>query len=134
ETRNFFWYGVPFVEVVINSLYPMNFFLDTGANKSSLTPTGRGKIDSHSPKLKSSLGCTIGAGGGKFRKIQKLERATITIDKFNISPLTLSIHEDYNEYIIQKDGTLGGDILKNFIVTLDPVRGRFILKYLSNDH
>jgi len=134
ETRNFFWYGVPFVEIVINSLYPMNFFLDTGANKSSLTPTSIGKINSHSPKLKSSLGCTIGAGGGKFRKIQKLERATITIDKFNISSLTLSIHEDYNEYIIQKDGTLGGDILKNFIVTLDPVRGRFILKYLSNDH
>ncbi len=134
ESRNFFWYEIPFVEVAINSLSPMNFFLDTGANMSSLTPIGMRKMDSRFPKMKSSLGCTIGAGGAKFGKIQKLEKATITIDKFNISPLTLSIHEDYNKHIIQKDGTLGGDILRNFIVTLDPIQGRFILEHISNDH
>lgn len=126
KRKNLFNYGVPLVRVLVDDSYPLNFFLDTGARRSSLTPAGLEKLGS-SLRVQTALDYYGGAGGGKLERIRQLEGAILSVDRYRIRNLTLPVFPFHGEFLLSPDGTLGANVLKEFIVTIDPFGGRLVL-------
>jgi hypothetical protein len=122
-SRNLFFMGQPYIAAAIDSSGPLHFILDTGAMVSMITPDGFAKLVTQ-PRLVSAPGCIGGAGGSDAGRVKTIRDATLTVAGKTIYPAALAIHKLPTEgMLVMPDGLCGEDILKHFVVTIDPQNG-----------
>lgn len=119
---NFHYAGVPFLSLSDTSGTPFYFFLDTGANRSSLYQPALSKVDTLQASRETSL---VGGAGGT----QKIEHVQLTnqsflLDRHRINFDNISVHGDGEHYFFHYDGVIGSDIAKFGVFVLDFQNGR----------
>jgi hypothetical protein len=127
RSAHLFFAGQPFITVAVDSTYPLNFILDTGASVSMITPAGLEKLPGH-PAPAQGLGCIGGAGGGDAGRVRMLRGARLAVAGQELSPQALTVHEFPGEGLaFTPQGILGADVLLNFKVVIDPWNGMLTL-------
>ena len=115
--------SVPCVRVRVDSSGPLNFVLDSGAQVSILDEAGLGRL-LPVPKPTNYPGCIAGAGGGGLRNMRLIRATRIVIGGQSLTPVALTVYSlPFQDLPIVPDGLLGGDVLHNFIVTIDAENG-----------
>ena len=123
EKRNLFWLDVPVVKLTSADGIPLNFLLDLGANKTSITENIFKKIRFKNVRTKKA---TI-AGAGGFERIEKkvVSDFTLFLDDYELNFEEIGTRcRDQIEFI-KVDGTLGSDIIKKGLIRIDYLNGRF---------
>ncbi|MCF7922156.1 MAG: retroviral-like aspartic protease family protein [Candidatus Marinimicrobia bacterium] len=130
--RNFHYLTQPFVTVQDTMGVPLEFFLDTGANKTSLYAPALAYFDTtHAQRSTAFVG---GAGGSQKVKQLQLAKQSLVFGKTRIdfpeiqgaSPLG-----DSEDDFMLFDGIIGSDIASNAILTLDFQNGWCELKRVA---
>ena len=120
KTRNFHFLTQPFVSVSDTTGVPLKFFLDTGANVSSLYEPAYTYFDTS--KAETSKAAVGGAGGFQTVEQFKFENQSLILGTSRIDFSTItgkSPMGDTEEGFILYDGILGSDIAKDARLTLD---------------
>ena len=127
--RNFHFLTQPFVTLSDTNGTPLRFFLDTGANKTSLYAPAFAIFDTSSARKSRAM---VGGAGG-MQKITQLELKdqSLILGDTRIDFALIdgkSALGDAEKGFIYYDGILGSDIAKDGILTLDFQNGWCELK------
>ncbi len=131
--RNMHFLTQPFVMVSDTNGVPFKFFLDTGANKTSLYDPSFAFFDTSSAEISNAM--VGGAGGFQSVTLLILKDQSFVIGKTRIDFASIegtSALGDDEEGFISYDGILGSDISKNAILTLDFQNGWCQLEACEN--
>jgi len=133
-TKNFFYFTQPFVAIHDTLGNPMNFFLDTGSNKTGLYDPAFAYFDTTSAKVSSAV---VGGAGGT----QKVRQFTLTNQSLIQGSNRIFFPElhggsqrgNTDEDFPLFDGILGSDVSAGGITTLDFQNGYFELKRIESN-
>lgn len=127
--RNFFWLDNPVVSLHSDKGIPLLFRLDTGANVSGVSENIFSKINAQNLESESK---TIGSAGG-FESVEKkvIPDLTIVLGNNALNYKNITSHKTKNNSFLNTDGVLGSDILKDAVITIDYLNGRFDYKYVK---
>ena len=128
-TRNFHFLTQPFVSVSDTNGVPLKFFLDTGANVTSLYEPSYAWFDTS--RAETSKAAVGGAGGFQTVTQFQFENQSIILGTTRINYATISGKSpmgDTEEGFILYDGILGSDIAKDALLTLDFQNGHCELR------
>lgn len=120
EQKNFHYLTQPFVTVSDTSGNPLQFFMDTGADVTSLYDPAYTFFDTSSAEISNAK--VGGAGGFQTVKQLKLKDQSLVLGKTRIDFATIegkSPMGDTEEGFISYDGILGSDIAQDRILILD---------------
>ena len=129
EQKNFHYLTQPFVTVSDTSGNSLQFFMDTGANVTSLYDPAYTVFDTSSAEISNAM--VGGAGGFQTVKQLKLKDQSLVLGKTRIDFATIegkSPMGDTEEGFISYDGILGSDIAQDRILILDFQNGWCELK------
>jgi predicted aspartyl protease len=123
-TRNFHYLTMPFVSVLDTNGVPLPFFLDTGANETTLYPSSYAYFDTSSATLTNTK---VGGAGG-FQTVTKLtmENQSLVLGGTRIDFEKIdggSFLGNPDDGFVRFDGMLGSDIAKNGKLILDYQNG-----------
>lgn len=119
-SKNFHFLTQPFVTVSDTNGLPLQFFLDTGANKTAFYAPAFSYFDTSNAKTSKAI--VGGAGGGQMVKQLEFSDQSLILGKTRIDFPTIhgaSAMGDTEEGFIQYDGILGSDIYARGILILD---------------
>jgi predicted aspartyl protease len=124
--RNFHFATQPIVSLTDTLGKPLYFFLDTGANTTSLYDPILMKIDTSEAKSGNAL--VGGAGGTQRFKTTEIPELSVIFGQNRINFKKISARGDGETGFFYLDGMLGSDIAKNGTLILDFQNGRCDLK------
>ena len=129
EERNFHFFTQPFVTVSDTTGIPLQVFMDTGANTTSLYEPSYAIFDTSSAEITRAK---VGGAGG-FQDVTKLllrnQSLILGTTRLDFAELNgKSPKGDAKEGFILYDGILGSDIAQNSVLVLDFQNGRCELK------
>ena len=123
--KNFYWLGAPVVIVQNLQGQSFNFFLDTGANKTSLSSNYINKMKLIPFDTKTLF---IGGAGGTetHKKIGIFQNIQLLINKtgFTFSEISANLKKESDEFILY-DGIIGSDVALKGRMILDFFNGYF---------
>lgn len=125
--RNFFWLDYPIVTLINQEGTKLNFGLDTGARKTSLTDNILKKISVNNVHIKKK---TIGSAGG-FEKIESkiIPELTLILNGYGLHFNNIGTHPAKGSVFVKLDGVLGSDVFKNGRVKIDYLNGILEIKF-----
>ncbi|MCK4542518.1 MAG: aspartyl protease family protein [Spirochaetales bacterium] len=125
--RNFFWLGYPIVTLINQEGTKLNFGLDTGARKTSLTDNILKKINVNNIHIKN---ITLGSAGG-LEKIESkiIPELTLILNGYGLHFNDIGTQPGSFPVFVKLDGILGSDVLKNGRVKIDYLNGIFEIKF-----
>lgn len=126
NVRNFHFVVQPIVSLTDTLGKPLYFFLDTGANSTSLFEPALLKIDT--TKAKSGKAFVGGAGGTQRYQTTEIPELSIILGQHRLNFQKLSSHGNGENGFFYLDGMLGSDVAKNGALILDFQNGRCDLK------
>jgi hypothetical protein len=119
--RNFYDLGQPTLALTDEQGTRMNFFLDTGANMTSLLPGILPKLPAQKLASRTTY---IGAAGGFERFNAKVvPRLTLCLCGHALDFRNLSTSPEMKNSFVTLDGTLGNDLLRRGTLRLDSRNG-----------
>ena len=127
KTELVFWHSQLYVPVYLAEMGRLNFFVDTGANRSSLSFDSAKLIPSTAKVDRGSRDLAQGAGGSMRMAGVYLPR-WMALDGMRMEGLGLDLESRAREHeddLLNRDGTLGMDILQCYRVTFD-IPSRFM--------
>jgi predicted aspartyl protease len=118
---NFFWLGYPIVILTNQDGTKLNFGLDTGARKTSITDNILKKISVNDVYIKK---ITIGSAGG-FEKIESkiIPELTLILNGYGLHFSDIGTRPERRAVFVKLDGILGSDVFKNGRVKIDYLNG-----------
>ena len=126
-TQILFWHSQLYLSVYLAEMGRLNFFVDTGANRSSISFDSAKLIPSTAKVDRGSRDLAQGAGGSMRMAGVYLPR-WMAIDGMRMEGLGLDLESSTREHeddLLNRDGTLGMDILQCYRVTFD-IPSRFM--------
>lgn len=120
--RNFHFVTQPIVSLTDTLGKPLCFFLDTGANTTSLYEPALLKIDTTTAKSGKAL--IGGAGGTQLYQTTEIPELALILGQHRLNYKKISAHGDGETGFFYLDGMLGSDIAKNGALILDFQNGR----------
>ena len=124
--RNFHFLSQPLVSLTDTLGAPFYFFLDVGANRTTLYEPALQKIDTSRAVSKNAL--VGGAGGTQHVKTREIPQVALVLGDHRLNFANLSLHGDGKEGFFYFDGVLGSDIAERGTLILDFQNGRCELK------
>jgi hypothetical protein len=124
--RNFHFVTQPIVSLSDTLGDPLYFFLDTGANSTSLYEPALLKMDTTQAKTGNAL--VGGAGGTQRFKTTEIPELSVIFGRNRINYKKISARGDGKTGFFYLDGMLGSDIAKSGALLLDFTNGRCELK------
>jgi predicted aspartyl protease len=117
--------NVPIVTVLANG-HPLTLLLDTGAEKTTLSPAAAGRVDAQAPRVEfdprmQGLAGTLATRDVELRSFT-VGDVSIPWRRIVVAPVTLA-----EPFGIPLDGLLGADVLSNFDIDIDLPRQRMML-------
>ena len=132
-TRNFHYLTQPFVTVLDTTGTALHFFMDTGANTSSLYDPAYSVFDTSAAEIKNAM---VGGAGGFQRITQlRLEKQSLVLGNTRINFSALDGKTplgELDEGFILYDGMLGSDVAQEGVLILDFQNGWCELKTVQN--
>ncbi len=121
--RNFFWLGYPFVRLKSSSEIDLLFGLDTGADRTSFSSALPGRLNA---RVAGTRKARIGSAGG-FEQIEvtKVDSLTVILPPRQYILIGMETRPEHSRHVIQLDGTMGSDWLRDANMILDYTAGRF---------
>ena len=118
---NFIWLGYPIVILTNQDGTKLNFGLDTGARKTSITDNILKKISVNDVYIKK---ITIGSAGG-FEKIESeiIPELTLILNGYSLHFNDIGTRPGKRAVFVKLDGVLGSDVFKNGRVKIDYLNG-----------
>jgi hypothetical protein len=126
-TQILFWHSQLYAPVYLAEMGRLNFFVDTGANRSSISFDSAKLIPSTAKVDRGSRDLAQGAGGS-MRMAGVYLPKWMAIDGMRMEGLGLDLESRTREHeddLLNRDGTLGMDILQCYRVTFD-IPSRFM--------
>lgn len=126
QDPNFFWLGYPIVTLMDHRGVRLNFGLDTGARKTSITDNILEKVDVNNVIIKKK---TIGSAGG-FERIESkiIPYLRLVLSGYELSFRDIGTNPVNPGRFIKLDGILGSDIFNKGRIKIDILNGRFEFK------
>lgn len=121
--QNLFWLGFPGLKVNAPNGQSLIFGLDLGLSSSELKSNILKKV-----KLESISSETIlvgGVGGNEKIEVQTAKNFKCYLSGYKLNYDELILRDNIDFYFIHQDGTIGSDILKDNIITIDFKNGQF---------
>jgi len=104
----------------------LNFGLDTGARKTSITDNIIQKIGINNVRIKKKI---IGSAGGLEKiKSKIITDLTLILNGYALHFKNIGTSPKKTGIFVRLDGTFGSDIAKNGAIKIDYLNGRFELK------
>ena len=123
--RNLFWLGLPLVRAAAPDGRPLLLHLDSGAGRTSLTARGLAGLASGRSRPRQSA--LFVAGGLQIVESRDVDGAAFLLAGWRLEFPRLRAYADRTHLFYSLDGTLGSDVLRQAVTTIDAGRGRFIL-------
>ena len=130
SNRNLFWLGCPVVILMSEEGVQLNFALDTGAGRTSVTKDVLKKIRVDRVYSKKKLVHSV--GGFERRQSQIVSDVTLILNGYALHFKDVRTGGS-GAVFIKLDGTLGSDIAKDGCIIVDYLNGRFELRLSEND-
>jgi len=121
QNPNFFWLGYPIVTLMNQEGTKLNFGLDTGARKTSITDNILKKINVNNVRIKKK---TIGSAGG-IEKIESkiIPELTLILNGYSFHFNDIGTRLGRSAVFVKLDGILGSDVFRNGRVKIDYLNG-----------
>lgn len=130
EKRNLFWLGCPFIKLPDTSGITLNFGLDFGSQKSSITNNIFKKIQFE--KIYRITKPKTSVGGEIYFNSKMVSSLSVVLSDEDITFYDIGTTYQFPHLFPKLDGILGSDILDNSVVTIDILNGIFTLNYSRN--
>jgi hypothetical protein len=123
--RNLFWLGLPLVRAAAPDGRPLLLHLDSGAGKTSLTARGLAGLGSVRSRPRQSA--LFVAGGLQLVETRDVDGAAFLLAGWRLEFPRLRAYADRTHLFYSLDGTIGSDVLRQAVTSIDAGGGRFIL-------
>ena len=123
--RNLFWLGLPLVRAAAPDGRRLLLHLDSGAGRTSLTARGLERLGAD--RSRPAQSALFVAGGVQRVETRNVDGAAFTLAGWRLEFPRLRAYADRTHLFYSLDGTLGSDVIRQAVVTIDATGGRFTL-------
>jgi clan AA aspartic protease (TIGR02281 family) len=112
--------GKPYVLATTDTGIPLMFFWDSGAQSSSLTPTGVEKL--HNARRDMTLSSRWGAGGSTLQVVPTIKDVTVLLSACALHFRNMKMIPN-RDPLLTYDGILGNDIARKGVIRANAING-----------
>lgn len=121
--RNLVWLGLPLLRAAIPAGAPLLLHLDSGAGRSSLTERGAVSLGLAGGRARPAT--LLVAGGPRQVEAREVRHPALWLAGWRLEWPRLRAYSARTHLFYALDGTLGSDVLREAVTTLDATNGRF---------
>jgi hypothetical protein len=121
--RNLFWLGCPVVRLITADSLVLNFGLDTGAEKTTITENILKKVDVK--RLYNTTKTLATLGGWIYNNSFIIPDLVLTLDNSSVHFQNLATAYQFPSFFLRLDGFLGSDTFSHSSIRIDWLNGRF---------